>query len=175
MNYRKGDWIQTFTGVAFWPLDPHPSEIDIRDIAHSLAHQCRYGGHSKRFYSVAEHCVLLSRVAPAELALSALMHDAAEAYMVDVPRPIKGSLGGYRDIERGLEAVIMPRFGLPFPIPALVMELDHRILTDERQQLMSTPPMPWGDPGEALGVSCDGWEPIIAERAFLRRFGELSN
>ena len=174
MQYRKGDWMQTFTGVAFWPMDPHPDEVNIADIAHSLAHQCRYGGHSKMFYSVAEHCVLLSHAVPAELAFSALMHDAAEAYLVDVPRPIKRFLGGYRDIEKALEAVIMPKFGLPYPIPELVMEMDTQILTDERQQLMATPPLPWGTDMKPLGVTCLGYVPHEAERRFLARFEELS-
>lgn len=174
MDERIGDWIQTYTGIAFWPMDPRPEEIDIRDIAHSLAHQCRYGGHSRGFYSVAEHCVLLSRVVPAELAFAALMHDAAEAYLVDVPRPIKNHLAGYREIEAGLERVILPRFGLEFPNPPLVMEMDTRILTDEREQVMATPPGEWSTKGEPVGVTCMMWAPYDAEMAFMARFAELT-
>lgn len=76
MTERIGDWIQTFTGRQFWPLDPQPDHIDIADIAHALAHDCRFGGHCRRFYSVAEHSVLLSRAVAPEFRLAALMHDS---------------------------------------------------------------------------------------------------
>ena len=179
MTDRNGDWIQTFTGKALYPLDPRPEEIDIRDIAHALSMQCRYGGHAKYFYSVAEHCVTLSNLVPPHLAFSALMHDAAEAYLVDVPRPIKSSLGGYREIEAGLEAVILPLFGLPFPNPPEVMEYDTRILKDERAQLMAAPPIPWthgfSEGMEPLGARIFGFSPMVAEDRFLRRFKELAS
>lgn len=173
MSERKGDWIQTFTGIAFWPLDPRPEEVDIRDIAHALSMQCRYGGHSKYFYSVAEHCVTLSNLVPHEHAFSALMHDAAEAYLVDVPRPIKSFLGGYREIEKQIEAVIMPKFGLPHPIPEIVMEYDTRMLAHERDQLMATPPLEWHPIGEPLPGRVFGFSPEAAETRFMRRFNEL--
>lgn len=176
MSERTGDWLQTFTGISFWPLDPRPDEVDILDIAHSLSMQCRYGGHSRFFYSVAEHCVLLSHAVPADLAFSALMHDAAEAYLVDVPRPIKRFLGDYKTIESNLESVILPAFGLPYPTPALVMEYDSRILIDEREQLMAAPPRPWGDIASGpLGVRILGYPPMRAETIFLRRFHELKD
>lgn len=175
MSERKGDWIQTFTGIAFWPMDPRPEEIDIRDIAHALSMQCRYGGHTKHFYSVAEHCVTLSMLVPDGYEFAALMHDAAEAYLVDVPRPIKNHLGGYRDIEKSLEAVIMPRFGLSFPIADIVMEYDTRMLAHEREQLMATPPQEWQPIGEPLPGRVFGFSPEAAETRFLRRFAELTS
>lgn len=174
MSERIGDWCQTFTGVAFYALDPRPNEIDLRDIAHALSMQCRYGGHTKHFYSVAEHCVILSRAVPSELALAALMHDAAEAYLVDVPRPIKKSLEKYYEIERNLEKVIAEKFDLAHPWPDLVMEYDTRILNDERAQLMATPPIEWHPMGDPLNVDVIGWPPEIAERQFLVRFAELT-
>lgn len=172
---RKGDWIQTFTGVAFYPLDPRPNEIHIRDIAHALSMQCRYGGHARYFYSVAEHCILLSQAVPPELALAALMHDAAEAYLVDVPRPIKSSLTGYREIEAVLEASIAMRFSLADPCPALVKEYDTRILNNERSALMSPAPREWLPCGDPLpGVRIIGLQQARAETMFLRRFEELN-
>src|SRR5690606_29748913 len=96
---RKGDWMQTFTGRRFWPLDPRPDEICIEDIAHALSMQCRYAGHCLSFYSVAEHSVLLSQHVAEPFRRWALLHDASEAYLVDVPRPIKGDLSNYRAVE----------------------------------------------------------------------------
>lgn len=171
---RVGDWIQTFSGVQFFPLDPRPEEINIIDIAHALAHQCRYGGHSKVFYSVAEHCVHLHDYAlghnMGNIAFSTLMHDAAEAYLVDVPRPIKNHLSDYKRIEIGLEEAIFNKFGLPFPNPPETMVLDSRILTDERLQLMADPPIAWSNEREPLGITLNYWTPRRAEKEFLKRF-----
>lgn len=176
---RKGDWIQTYKGIEFYPLDPRAEEIDIRDIAHALSMQCRYGGHTKKFYSVAEHCVNLHDYAMEQgrydILFSVLMHDAAEAYLVDVPRPIKRNLTEYRGIEMGLEKVIFakwdaPEHPLPFPVPADAMILDTRILTDERKVLMAAPPIPWTGELEELGITIHGWSPARAKKEFLKRF-----
>ncbi len=86
---RGGYSMQTFSRTMFYPLDPHPEDVHIVDIAHALANICRFGGHAKRFYSVAQHSVLVSRIVEPEDALHGLMHDAAEAYVGDVVRPIK--------------------------------------------------------------------------------------
>lgn len=173
MTERKGDWIQTFTGKAFYPLDARPEEIDIRDIAHALSMQCRYGGHTRFFYSVAEHCLHLSYMVPPDVALEALMHDAAEAYLVDVPRPVKKALLEYRTIEAGLERVIASALGLRYPWPDIVMDHDTRILTDERRQIMRDPPIPWSSDTEPLGVRIYGFAPQRAESEFLRRYEQL--
>ena len=90
-------WIETFTGKEFYFLDPTPDSIDIRDIAHSLAFTCRYTGHSRRFYSVAEHSVLVSYLAVDPLA--GLLHDASEAYITDIASPIKPHLANYKELE----------------------------------------------------------------------------
>lgn len=107
MSARSGDWIQTATGGQFWPMDPQPDEIDINDIAHALAMLCRFGGHCLRFYSVAEHSVLLSHAVPPEHALWALLHDATEGYLVDMPRPIKAFLPGYKEAEAGIVRAVI--------------------------------------------------------------------
>lgn len=172
---RHGDWMQTYTGHAFWPLDPHPEDIHLADIAHSLAHICRYNGHCDRFYSVAEHCLLMAEAAitrfPGIDSLHiwqwALMHDAAEAYVADVPRPLKRFLNGYAEIERRVEAAIAARFKLPYPIPDAVKALDTAILLDEQAQLMKAPPMPWSIEAEPLGVTLKFWKPSVAKDKFL--------
>src|SRR5262245_47792896 len=96
---RLGDWMQTVGGTQFWPLDPRPHEFDINHIAHALGNMCRFNGHCRRFYSVAEHCVLVSRACSAANALWGLLHDMSEAYIADVIRPVKPHLSNYKSIE----------------------------------------------------------------------------
>lgn len=171
-NVRKGDWMQTASGRQFWPLDPRPEEIYIRDIAAALSKLCRYGGHVLRFYSVAEHCVHVASAAPAPLKLPALLHDASEAYLQDVIRPIKRHLTNYEAIEAELERAIAVRFGLAWPWHPEVKRLDNAILADERDQAMAPPPVDWKLSEPALGVQLNFWPPEIAEQAFLRAFIE---
>ena len=179
MSERNGDWMQTFTGRQFWPLDPRAAEISIEDVAHSLAMQCRYAGHALRFYSVAEHSVLVSRSLPEPFKLWGLLHDAAEAYVLDVIRPIKGSLAGYAEIEDRITFEVAKRFGLLLGghaldragyIPAIVKEYDTRILVDEKRQNMA-PGLVWGTDGlEPLGVELQFWSAREAEDNFLTEF-----
>lgn len=171
---RKGDWMQTFTGRAFWPMDPDPEEIDIMDIAHALSMQCRYGGHVREFYSVAEHSVHISHLCRREHALWGLLHDASEAYVQDVIRPIKPFLGDYKAIEEGMMAAICERFGLAPLMPLEIKTLDTAILVNEAQSLMSDPPIPWGMVWTPLaGVTIQCWSPAEARDQFLSRFHDL--
>lgn len=171
---RYGDWLQVYSGIQFWPLDARPDEVDIIDIAHALSLQCRYAGHVKKFYSVAEHCLHVSMHCPQEFALEGLLHDATEAYLVDMPRPVKNFMPQYKVAEKALEAVVAERFGLQYPWPAGVMDIDNRILLDEREQLMSVPPIPWGVDGLAMvGVRVSCLSPSQAEHDFLDRFEEI--
>lgn len=190
--WHRGDWMQTFTGRAFYPLDPRASEIDRLDIAHALAMQCRYNGHVQRFYSVAEHCVLLcdyvleqARLRPDEardaapevrrLALWALLHDAGEAYVGDMVRPLKRSMPDFCAAEDRIMTSIAVHFGLPNArIPDEVHALDTRILLDERNALLSTPPRDWGLGVEPLGVTIRAWEPSIAKWEYLSRLDALT-
>lgn len=174
---RLGDWMQTFTGRQFWPLDPRPEEIDIADIAHALAHDCRYGGHCLRFYSVAEHSVLLARAVAPQHRLAALMHDSPEGYLRDLVRPVKRTMPAYRTAETAIWLAICARFGLPPELPAEVHQADNRILVDERQQNMAPPPAPWADceQVEPLGVTLQFWTPMMAEIQFLAMFDTLTS
>ena len=176
-NVRRGDWMQTYTGRAFYPLDPRPEDVDPIDIAHALSLICRYGGHAKRFYSVAEHCVLMSRAVPAEHALWALLHDATEAYVGDMIRPLKRSMSEYVKIEDRLLGVICERFGLDPVFPDAVKLADNRILLDERDAMLGPLPQPWSDYLESLdplGVRVEGWAPLDAERVYTDRLNELT-
>lgn len=172
---RTGDWMQTAGGRAYWPLDPRADEVDIEDIAHALAHQCRYAGHCSRFYSVAEHSVLVSLVVPRADAMHALLHDAPEAYCVDVPRAVKRALGvGYADIEERNWRAIADRFSLSREMPVSVKLADNEVLLAEKAALMGASPMPWDVPGEPADVRVRGLWPIEARALFLRRFAELT-
>lgn len=182
MSSRNGDWIQLVSGEPFWPLDPRPEEIEVGDIAWALSMLCRYGGHCTRFYSVAEHSVLVSRQVPPEHALWGLLHDATEAYMVDLPRPVKRCLPDYSRHEDALAEVIADRFGLPWPMPAAVKEADTGALLIERAQLMTDSRLQWGYPGaraeaewatRIARTELDCWPPDEAHAAFLRRWAEL--
>jgi hypothetical protein len=170
----------TSTGRMFFPLDPRADDVRIEDIAAGLSRQCRYGGQLRDdvdFYSTAEHCVALARhflsQGEKELAKWALLHDAAEAYLNELIRPIKPAVPQYRDLESRLMWEICGRFGLPFEAPQEVKEADRRILLDERLQVMPESPLPWTTDGEPLGAIILCYSPRMARAAFLHYFGEL--
>jgi 5'-deoxynucleotidase YfbR-like HD superfamily hydrolase len=173
---RSGDWFQTYTGLAFYPLDPRPDEIRIEDISHALSRICRFGGHVKEFYSVAQHSVFVSHLVPPELALVGLLHDATEAYVGDMVRPLKYSLPEYIKIEIQVWAVIAARFSLPNVIPSEVKHADNIMLVTEARDLLSPCDQEWGNwkndftplPQKMIPLS-----PIQSEQLFNLRFEEL--
>lgn len=182
-GWHRGDWMQTYTGRRFYPTAPAADDVDIIDIAHALGMLCRYAGHVDRFYSVAEHCVLMSRAVPRALALEALLHDATEAYTVDVPRPLKVQLPDYQAAEARVAIAIAEHFGHQRIEGGQIVEhpdvkaADTRILLDERTALMAaySPSNRWGvDSLTPLGVNVEGWMPAEAERRYLDRFFELT-
>jgi hypothetical protein len=157
-------------------MDPDPIEIDPLDIAHALSMLCRYNGHVDRFYSVAEHCILMSNAVPAEDALWALLHDATEAYVGDMIRPLKRFMPDYIVVENRLMEAIASRFGLTGPMPSSVKDADNRILLTERAALLSVSPAPWGfglEDLEPLPVFVSGWAPEVGQTMYLDRLGEL--
>lgn len=135
----------TFTGRRFWPTDPHPDDICLEDIAHALACQNRFAGHTIKPYSVAQHCVLVSELCDPVDALLGVVHDASEAYIVDIPRPLKYSLGmeNYIPIEAAVHRAICDRLGLPHEIPASVRAADDLICEAEMRDLMPALPHGW--------------------------------
>jgi hypothetical protein len=180
-THRHGDWIQTFTGRPFWPLDPRPEDVVIEDIARALSNQCRFAGHTRSFYSVAQHSVLVSIHCDPADALKGLLHDASESYLSDVCRPLKvqPEMRPYREAEHRIMGVICDRFGLTHDEPASVRRADHQMLFEEKRMLLSDPPMAWGapqggDPPPSLHVEFDPLPPTAAESSFLARFAELA-
>lgn len=140
---RYGGWIETFTGVHFWPLDPRPEDIRIEDIAHALANICRFNGHTSRHYSVSEHSVICAQYAqamgwPEEVQLACLMHDASEAYLCDIPSPIKPYLQGYAEAEDRLQEMIWQWAGIYVTIGMLdkIKEADLAALNLEACMLL---------------------------------------
>jgi 5'-deoxynucleotidase YfbR-like HD superfamily hydrolase len=143
MTERRGDPIGTYTGGHFYPLDPDPAEVDLPDIANGLANTCRYAGQCQFYYSVGTHSLYVSE----ELAdhgprvqLYGLLHDAAEAYVSDVPRPIKRELEHFAAIEADVLDTVWT--GLEIPAPSedeweAVMEADDRLFRYEADTLLA--------------------------------------
>ncbi len=189
-------WIQTRSGKAFPLIDPPPEAIDIEDVAWSLAFQCRFNGHTRKFYSIAEHSVRVARrlVAAhpeggAALALMGLLHDAAEAYVGDVVLPLKLAMRAmdshhsshYDDVERGLEGRIMERFGIPLEsrvrmdFRQWVKRADAELLATEKRDLLGPGEREWGDlVAQALQEKIHPWYPEEARNAFLAEFRKLT-
>lgn len=116
-----------------------PDDISILDIAHSLSNLCRFAGHTREFYSVAQHSIRVALALPPELRLAGLLHDATEAYMVDLPRPIKALLPDYKKLEVRVWKAISSRFGVDHFEHPLVKEMDDRALRTEWEELMRQP------------------------------------
>lgn len=190
MDDPASAWIQTHSGRKFWPLDPRPGDVDVGDVAHALANVCRFAGHTKTFYSVGQHCCLAAGLARPEHALYALLHDAAEAYLGDIPRPWKRflyadhSMGrlSVKDLERRLLDAILDGLNVPRPsAEALeaVADIDLRLLAAEKRDLM-TAGLQWlheyeAPPGAEPVDRVIPWTPEAAERTFLTLFDELTN
>lgn len=171
---RRGDWMQTFTGKMFWPLDPSAADVDILDIAHSLSLICRYNGQCSQFYSVAEHSWHVSHMVPPEHQLAALMHDAPEAYVCDIPSPLKKYLTNYEEIEYGVWRAICDKWpALPWFLPECVKTADSAILMREAEVLLGPHPAPWGVDVTPANRNILFMPPGVAEYQFLMRFNEL--
>ena len=176
-----GPYLQTVSGRWVNPFDPDPSQLDAGDIARALANQCRFGGHSRVFYSVAQHSVIVSelvaeRGGDAEDVFAALMHDAAEAYLGDMPHPLKhrSPLGAaFKAAEDHLEQAIRDRFRIKADVPE-IKRADRALLATERRAFSAED---WHWPElegiEPLGLELTAWPPDEAARVFAQRYAEL--
>lgn len=174
--------ICTFTGKQFFLLEPVIEDIDIRDIAHSLALQCRWTGHSKFHYSVGQHSYYCSLIVPKKDALYALLHDSAETYLSDISRPLKHhtQVGvAYMLQERLIQNAIKQRFDLPSKEPKSIHIADNQMLYAERDQLMTGWQGWWNEDLEMhknfgpANITIKPWSPAYAEKMFLKRFKKL--
>jgi hypothetical protein len=172
---KAGNYFETYTGIKFYPLDPKPVEICIEDIAHALSNICRYNGHSKFFYSVAQHCVLCHDLAAlyfeGNIPLYCLLHDAAEAYICDLPRPVKTEINGYKAIEETLEVIILSAYGL-YPVPPYIQHqvkaIDDQVLHMEAEVLLNR--TGWAVNPVRQKFEIHQWAPEYAEKAFRDAF-----
>jgi hypothetical protein len=168
--------ITTYTGKYFDILNPEVYEFDINEIAVALSNLCRYTGHVNRFYSVAEHSVLVSRLVPSDLALTGLLHDASEAYLGDVSSPLKKLLPEYKAIEERVERAIADYFSIPFPYPEEIKKADKRMYWNERKSVADNGIRDglWHQEfAAARKVDAVGLPPHLARKSFLRRYKEI--
>lgn len=184
LDAEKNAWIQTNSGKKFDILSPTMESIDIKDITHALSMTCRYAGHTNSFYSVAEHSVLVSRKVEKLtdspiVALTALLHDASEAYLHDVTSPLKALLPRYVEIEREVQSLIYAKFifqNLGFFISTenqkIIHDIDQRIRVDETYALFNTVIDDWPE-GEPVGIQIERWNPMVAMNIFGDRFNRL--
>jgi hypothetical protein len=187
--------IMLASGALFDILDPEGSDFTLQDIAHGLGRVCRFAGQSSRFYSVAEHCVHVSRLVPLAHARAALLHDASEAFIGDVTRPLKALLPEYREIEARIEDAIATRLlsaeehavaGGAFPADPLkfpaIKRADLAMCLVEARQLMPHQPGYWSslpvDPDafdQARLVRVDCKPPEAASQGWLRAWHHYSH
>ena len=157
--------IRTFTGKYFNPCKPDADLICIEDIAHALSMQPRFGGHLPVFYSVAQHCIKVAELVDTDLKLAALLHDASEAYLIDVPRPVKEQLSNYKKIENTLMAVISGKFGFDWPLHDDIKEADEiRLEREWEVYMLNSDPLLWVKP-----MSFEA-----AKRVFIQAFNQLT-
>ena len=183
MNHQTGSKIVTASGRELNPLAPVIEDIHILDIAHALSHVCRFTGHCKHFYSVAQHAVLVAMACPEDCRKWGLLHDASEAYLADLAKPVKDQCPGYEAAEEHLLKLIGKKFGLPWPIPREVKAADQTMFLTEWRDLMPAEVesrsligrMFDGELLQALPDRIVPWPPHLARKLFLGAFTDLFN
>lgn len=172
-----GAWISTYTNKHFALLRTTVDMIDILDIAHGLSMICRFGGHTKKFYSVAQHSLIVSQLCPDEYKLEGLMHDATEAYMGDMVRPLKQLMPEYISAENKLHDVINKKYKLKHnkKCKKQVKVADNIALVTEKRDLKNHELWDYLNNIEPANFKIKPWGPSKAEREFLKRFEELTN
>lgn len=166
----RGHNITTYSGKPFYPLDPKPEEVRLVDIAHSLSMQCRFNGATRAFYSVAEHSVRMARLFSClELRKEALFHDAAEAYLGDLVRPVKAHCPDWQAIDKKVDAACRKRFGLPETMTQEIRDMDLRMAVTERRDLLNDAgEVDWGHLPPPLDIDLSRpWDAYNSKYAFL--------
>jgi len=170
-------WVQTYSGKKLYPFYPNLDAIVLEDIAKSLSNQCRFTGHVCHFYSIAQHCVLVSYICDKKDALHGLLHDGSEFALTDLPSPLKRmpEFAGYKIVEKILQNAIYRKFGLTEIEPPGVKEADLRLLATEARDLRPIQHSDWKLSHPPLPFKIEPLPPKEAEQLFLERFRELTN
>lgn len=170
------DYVSTFSGNRFYPLRPHIDKVAIEDIAHGLAYQCRFNGQTKTFYSIAQHSLIVADLVPPPLRLAALLHDAAEAYLGDMVKPLKVLLPEFAALEDKVTAIIAGTYGIDFSDYAPIKRADLIALATEKRDLMPHSAERWAylDGIAPLPGIIVAMDPGEAKQRFLQRYGELT-
>ena len=171
-------WIPTATGGRVWfePIDV--SQVKLRDVAVGLSRVCRFAGQMSQlvpFYSVAEHSVWASYIAPPGQRIAALVHDAAEAFIGDVTSPLKHMLPDYKELEARFEAALWKHFDWPDSKTAAVKSADRRMLARERLDLVQDQRTLWTDCEGIIpaDVKLEKWLPTMAAVVWEDRYKQL--
>lgn len=130
--------ILTITGRTFDYNNPEGFNYSIEDIAHPLSNICRFGGHCRSFYSVAQHSVIIANLLPKELQMEGLFHDASEAFTVDIPKPLKVLLGDYNLLEKRILKAILNHFGIFHELSPEIKRVENIVYEVEVRDLMNT-------------------------------------
>lgn len=165
-------WILTASGRQFDLLNPNAAMVAPFDIAHALAHLCRFNGHTRQHYSVAQHSLLVADLCPEKHQLAALLHDATEAYIGDMVRPLKQVMPQYRQVEATIWQAICDRFNLEPILPECVVHADLVLLATERRDLMPDHPGEW-DCLKGIPAMPEHITPLSAQEASLQFFRRL--
>lgn len=170
-------YVTTFTGRQFFPMAPRFEDIVIEDVAHQLSCMNRWLGATREPYSIAQHSVHVAQLVPIEHALWGLLHDASEAYLIDIPTHIKRlpQMAAYRAAEQHLQRIIYQRFGLAGPEPESVKVADQQLAVAEAQDLLVKIPLYWPEAirrrtAARTQFTITPWSARQAERAFLEQF-----
>jgi len=172
----ESTWIPTASGGRFDLLAPRADDVRLCDIAHALSHAPRFSGQTRVFYSVAQHSVEVSLLCDPTDALAGLLHDASEAYVCDLPRPLKHSplLTGYRAAEQAVQNVIAVHFGIAPEKPASVARADAVAVAVEVRDLLRSGECTSAAPAHLPPARLIPWSPLEARRQFLARFAALT-
>jgi hypothetical protein len=180
-------WIQTYSGVQFWPFSPRVEDVRLEDIANGLALKCRFTGQCREFYSIAQHSVLVAQLLMTRGVMhgagmetrkaafrAALLHDAAEAYLPDIASPIKPAWEEFKAIEsRVLRCIHKALDVWPFPdVERSIKHCDNVLLATEARDLMGPLPQRWAELPEPWGVTVTPVSPEAAKKLWLASWGE---
>lgn len=169
--------IITYTGRLFWPLSPRLEDINLLDICHALSNQCRFTGHCREFYSVAEHSCRVHDILPQELKLAGLLHDASEAYLVDLARPVKTQekMSFFVEAEDKVMEKIAEKYKFEFPFNPEIKLADKILVNTEYRDLMHHNELRASDFNgvDPLPNRINSWSQVVAKSEMIYRLEKL--